>query len=160
MKLSGRIEVAAPAREVWDFVLDPVRLASCVPGIGEVREIDGRTFEGTISASVGPMHGDFTFRSVIERADFPSDLVVAIAGTDSITHSTIEMSVSASLESLAADRTQMEYAMDVNVKGRLAILGEMVLRATAGAMIGQVSVCLRNRLETGPSDAATSGGGR
>jgi hypothetical protein len=41
----------------------------------------------------------------------------------------------------------MDYTVDVDIKGRLAILGEMVLRATAGAMIGQVSGCMRERLE-------------
>ena len=45
----------------------------------------------------------------------------------------------------------------MNGKGRLAILGEMILRATASLMIAQVTRCLRVRLEpaAGTSDEAT-----
>jgi carbon monoxide dehydrogenase subunit G len=46
------------------------------------------------------------------------------------------------------------YRVNVTVGGRLAILGEMVLRATAGVMIGELVRCLRARLEAavpGPS---------
>ena len=44
------------------------------------------------------------------------------------------------------------------MKGRLAILGEMMLRATAGMMIGEVTKCLRSQLDAlartpGPSQA-------
>ena len=48
----------------------------------------------------------------------------------------------------APGATLLRYQAVVTVKGRLSILGEMVLRATAGMMIGQVTKCLRSRLET------------
>jgi carbon monoxide dehydrogenase subunit G len=147
MELKGAVEIAAPAPDVWAFILDPARLSSCVPGVGAVRQVDERTFEGTVSASVGPMHGDFTFTSVIRRSDFPADLVVEIGGTDSVTRSAVDIVVAAALEPDGPARTGLQYSMTVNVKGRLAILGEMILRATAGAMVGQVSACLRDRLE-------------
>jgi len=156
MNLSGGIEIAASPRAVWDFVLDPARLSSCVPGITSVHQVDDRTFEGEIRAAVGPMHGDFAFTSVIRRDSFPTDLLVEISGADSVTHSRVEMTVAASVAEQQATRsadatTRLDYALTVNVKGRLAILGEMMLRATAGAMIGQVSACLRARLEAAAS---------
>lgn len=156
MKLAGTIDIDAPAQAVWDFVLDPGRLSTCVPGVRDVRQVDDRTFEGTIRASVGPMNGDFSFTSVIVRSAFPDDLGVEITGTDSVTRSTLRMGVDAALTARAPDATTMDYRIDVDVKGRLAILGEMVLRATAGAMIGNVTACLRARLE--PTDTGTREG--
>jgi uncharacterized protein len=147
MRLAGGVDIAAPARDVWDFVLDPTRLASCIPGITDVRQADDHTFDGHLQAAVGPMHGQFEFRSVIERSTFPTDLVVGISGVDSITRSRVRIGVDAALEVRAAAVTRMEYVMSVNVEGRLAILGEMILRATAGAVIGQVTACMRSRLE-------------
>jgi uncharacterized protein len=152
MELKGQIEIDAPAADVWAFILDSARLSSCVPGIGAVRQVDDRTFDGTVTASVGPMHGDFEFTSVIRRSDFPSDLVVEIGGSDSVTHSDVEMVVQAALQPGERAGTRLEYSMVVNVKGRLAIVGEMILRATAAAVVGQVASCLRQRLE--PSGAA------
>ena len=147
MKLDGTIEIGAPPAAVWEVVIDPTDLAACVPGVSDVRQIDDRTFEGTIRASIGPIDGNFAFRSVLAQADFPDGLVVDVEGTDSVTKSRLVAHVEASLAESGPGRTVLAYRATVSVKGRLAIIGEMVLRATASVMIGQVTKCLRSRLE-------------
>jgi carbon monoxide dehydrogenase subunit G len=147
MKLDGKIEIAAPASEVWAFILDPDRLSSCVPGVRDVLAVDDRTFTGRITASVGPMQSDFDFRSVIVRADFPADLGVSMTGSDAMTKSTLTADVAIVLESPDAGHTLLRYRATVTIKGRLSILGEMILRATAGAMIGEVAKRMRAQLE-------------
>lgn len=147
MKLDGKIEIAAPAMEVWAFILDPEQLSGCVPGVRDVQAVDEQTFTGRITAAVGPMQSDFAFRSVIVRADFPTDLGVAMTGTDSMTKSTLTADVTIALEAPDAGHTLLRYHAVVTIKGRLSILGDMMLRATAGAMIGEVAKRMRTRLE-------------
>ena len=147
MKLDGTIDIAAPASDVWAVVIEPTDLAACVPGVREVRQIDDRTFEGTIRASVGPINGDFAFHAVLTSMTAPSDLVVDVDGTDNVTKSRVLTHLEITLTEPAPGRTTLAYRATVTVKGRLAIVGEMVLRATAGMIIGQVSRCLRTRLE-------------
>ena len=151
MKLSGTIDIEAPAATTWDFILDPASLASCVPGAGEIRRVDDRTIEGSITAAVGPMEADFAFSSVIVRSVFPDDLVVRVTGIDSMTKSTLTADVSVGLGSPDPDRTELRYEADVRVKGRLSILGDIVLRATARAMIDRVTRCIRARVATSDS---------
>lgn len=159
MKLTGTIAIAAPATQVWTLVIDPIGLAGCVPGVREVVPVDDRTFDGSIVVAVGPMEGDFSFRSVITEARFPDQLRVEMNGLDSVTKSRLEAMVAAGLTETAAGTT-LAYVAEIKVHGRLAILGEMVLRATASMMIAQVTRCLRTRLEADaqvePSDAGTS----
>ncbi len=150
MKLAGTIEIAAPAQAVWNALIDPTDLAACVPGVSDVHEVDDRTFEGSVRASVGPIDGDFSFRSVLVRTDFPSDLVVEVEGTDSMTSSRVVAHIEAGVSSTDTGSTTLSYQATVTTKGRLAIIGDMVLRATAGVMIGQVAKCLRTRLEGAP----------
>jgi carbon monoxide dehydrogenase subunit G len=157
VKLEGRITIAAVPATTWALVTNPVALAACVPGVREVRQIDDRTFAGSITASVGPMDGDFDFTAVIAVADFPDRLDVEITGLDSVTSSRLEATVHASLAAEDPGSTILAYRADVRVKGRLGILGEMVLRATASMMITQVTKCLRSRLETGAPIADASG---
>ena len=147
MKLEGGIEIAAARRRVWDLIVDPIALAACVPGVRDVRQVDDRTFEGSVTAAVGPMEGDFAFSSVITRDEFPDDLDVEVTGLDSVTKSRLEARVHASVAEGADGTSTLRYQAVVTVKGRLSILGEMVLRATAGLMIAQVTKCLRSRLE-------------
>lgn len=151
MKLDGSIPIAAPIDRVWAQVVDPLTLAGCVPGIHEVRQLDDRTFAGSISASVGPLNGDFAFTSVITHTEAPSRMDVEVEGVDSVTRSRLETSVRVTLAADDDEHTTLAYHAEVRVKGRLAILGEMILRATATLMVGQVTTCLKSRLETSPA---------
>jgi uncharacterized protein len=148
--------MAAPAADVWALLNDPLGLAACVPGVRDVRRLDERTFEGSITAAVGPMNGDFSFTAIITRSDFPHALEVTMEGVDSVTRSRLETQVVAGLVEDGATTT-MAYRADVRVKGRLAILGGMVLRATATMLIGQVTRCLQARLEAAAAADRTAG---
>jgi carbon monoxide dehydrogenase subunit G len=155
MKLAGQIEIGAAAERVWAHINDPIALAGCIPGVQNVHQVDERTFGGSITAAVGPMEGHFEFNAVIEESTFPSALVVQLSGVDSVTRSQLLATVQSSAEILAADRTRLAYTAVINVKGRLAILGDMILRATASVMIGELLKCLRLRLEAaGPEQGA------
>jgi carbon monoxide dehydrogenase subunit G len=146
--LEGAIDIAASPADTWAVLLDPIDLAACVPGVDDVRQLDDRTFEGVVRASVGPLDGRFEFRAVRTSEQFPGPLVVDVEGTDSMTRSRVLTRVDASLTELAPGHTRLTYRATVTTKGRLAIIGDMVLRATAGVMIGQVTRCLRDRLES------------
>lgn len=147
MRLEGTIDIAAPAEAVWAVLIDPRDLAACVPGVSDVRQVDDRTFEGSVRASVGPIDGDFSFRSVLTEMTYPDTLVVDVEGTDSVTKSRVVAHIEAGLTSSSDESTTLAYHATIAIKGRLAIIGDMVLRATAGVMIGQVTKCLRSRLE-------------
>lgn len=147
MKLAGTLDIAAPAADVWAVIIDPTDLAACVPGVRDLRQLDAGTFQGEVRASIGPIDGDFAFRAVLTRADYPADLVVDVEGTDPVTGSHLSARVEAAVAETGPSATTLRYVATVTAAGRLAIIGEMVLRATAGVMIGQVVRCLRSRLE-------------
>ncbi|MBI2360165.1 MAG: SRPBCC family protein [Deltaproteobacteria bacterium] len=147
MKLSGTIDVDVPAGKAWDFVNDIGRFSSCLPGLEKVTQIDDRTFDGIIGATVGPISGKFSFRSTIVENAPPKAMVVRTEGTDSVTKSAMSGDLSLTLTELEGNRTQMAYYADVDIKGRLAILGDMVLRATATLLLEEFSRRLKRALE-------------
>lgn len=136
----------AAAGDVWDLLLDVNRFAACMPGVEEIRQIDKRTFEGVISARVGPATGTFAFRATIVESDPPRELLANIQGTDSVTKSTLAADISMTLTPLSPKQTELSYRATVEMRGRLAILGDMVLRATAGLLIDEFGKQLRQRL--------------
>jgi uncharacterized protein len=141
-----RITVAAPAERVWAFLLDPNCIAACMPGVENVTQIDDRTFDAAISASVGPISGKFAFRAHIVESNPPTEMAAHVDGVDSVTKSTIKVQMDMALDPLGPDETALAYRATVDVKGRLAILGEMVLRATAALMIEEATRRLRAQL--------------
>ena len=131
MIFEGQIDLGVPIANAWEFLIDINKFKDCLPGIEEVRQIDDKTFEGTLAATVGPMSGKFNFRSTILESKPPEQMVVRTEGTDSVTKSTINADMTVDLCKVSEEKTEMNYKADVKINGRLAILGDMILRATA-----------------------------
>jgi carbon monoxide dehydrogenase subunit G len=146
MIFNGKIDLDVPAEKAWDFLIDIEKFSTCLPGIDEVKQIDDKTFDGTLSANVGPISGKFTFRSTIVESRPPEQMVVRTEGTDSVTKSTVNADMTVELREVAGDKSELDYQADVRIKGRLAILGDMVLRATATLILQEFARRLRHGL--------------
>lgn len=142
----GKIALNVPAEAAWDFLIDINKFSSCLPGIDAVKQIDEKTFEGVISATVGPISGKFSFRSTILESRPPEQMLVRTEGMDSVTKSTVQADMTMDLFGTADAKTEMHYRADVNIKGRLAILGDMVLRATATLILQEFARRLNKAL--------------
>lgn len=147
MKFEGMIDLDVPALKAWDFLIDINRFSSCLPGLEEVKQIDERTFDGVIRAAVGPVAGQFSFRSTIVESRPPDQMVVRTEGTDSVTKSTVLADMTVGLRRSSESKTHLDYRADVQIKGRLAIVGDMVLRATATLVLEEFARRLRRGLE-------------
>lgn len=148
MNFEGKIDLDVPIENAWDFLIDIDKFTTCLPGIEEVRQIDDKTFEGTLAATVGPISGKFNFRSTILDSQPPKRMVVRTEGSDSVTKSNVTADMTVDLTKVSAKNTYMNYQADVKINGRLAILGEMVLRATATLILQEFA----RRLNKGLAD--------
>lgn len=146
MIFDGKIDLDVPAEKAWDFLIDINKFSTCLPGIDEIKQVDDKTFDGMISATVGPISGKFSFRSTIIESRPPEQMVVRTKGTDSVTKSTVNADMTMNLVRAADDKTEMNYRADVQIKGRLAILGDMVLRATATLILQEFARRLNKAL--------------
>jgi carbon monoxide dehydrogenase subunit G len=145
--LEGKIAAEVPAVKAWNFLMDIDRFASCVPGLEQVTQIDERTFDGVVSATVGPISGKFTFRSTILESAPPSRMVVQTDGSDSVTHSAVVARLTVTLGEASENHTEIGYRADIAINGRLAILGDMVLRATSALVLEEFARRLKGQLE-------------
>lgn len=147
MKYQGKVSLQATAGSVWDVVLDIDQFADCMPGVQDLVKIDERTFEGGMSAKVGPVSGDFRFRAQIVDAEAPVNLTAHVEGEDSLTKSTMTSDITMAL-SVDGTSTELAYTAEVNIKGRLGIVGDMILRATGAQVIEEFFNRLRKKVET------------
>ena len=146
MILDGKIDLDVPVEKAWDFLIDIDKFSTCLPGIDEVRQIDDKRFDGVISATVGPISGKFNFRSTIVESRPPEQMVVKTEGTDTVTKSTVNADMTVDLRRISDSKSQMDYKADVKIKGRLGILGDMVLRATATLILQEFTKRLHKGL--------------
>ncbi len=152
MNFEGKIDIGVPINDAWDFLVDINKLTACLPGIEEVRQIDDKTFEGTLAATVGPISGKFNFRSTILESKPPEQMVVRTEGRDSVTKSTVNAYMKVYLRKVSEYNTQINYKADLKINCRLAILGDMILRATATLILQEFS----RRLNKGLADQSAA----
>ncbi len=146
MKYQGKVSLQATAETVWDVVLDIEQFADCMPGMQDLVKIDDRTFEGGMSAKVGPVAGDIRFRSQIVDVDPHVSLTAHVEGEDSLTKSTMTSDITMTLAP-DGSTTELAYVAEVNIKGRLGIVGDMILRATGVQVIEEFFNRLRKKVE-------------
>ena len=76
MDLSGKYEIPASAREVWDALNDPQILAACVPGCDSLEKTGPTEFVATATLKIGPMKATFKGKLTLSELDPPRRCIV------------------------------------------------------------------------------------
>jgi carbon monoxide dehydrogenase subunit G len=147
MRLAGKVDAKVPQERFWTFLLNLDEFAACVPGLESIAQVDDSTFDGVVGAKVGPIAGKFTFRARITERHEPHRMVVAVDGAESVTGGKMGATINLALADTGERRTSLSYQADVALSGKLAIVGEMVIRVTAGVLLDEFADRMRRRLE-------------
>jgi hypothetical protein len=129
MLIEGKFTMKAPIQEVWDFLLEPGTLASCIPGAEKMEPVDDKTWEGVVKQKVGPISVKLNFTQTLTEIDPPKHVKAvgrgaAVGGVGTFNQETI-----VDLKELAKDEVEVAYRSNVSIVGRLATFGERIMRA-------------------------------
>ncbi|MDQ2584442.1 SRPBCC family protein [Saccharothrix yanglingensis] len=154
MKLEHRFPVPAPVPDVWAALLDPEKVAPCMPG-ATLTGVDGRSFTGTVKVRLGPVtllyKGAGEFTSVDDRV---RAAVLKATGKDTRGNGTASATVSVALTP-ADGGTDVSVVTDLNVTGRPAQLGRGLVADVAGKVVAEFAECLATRLSPAEAEEVT-----
>ncbi len=129
MKIEGKFTMKAPIKKVWDFLLAPGTLASCIPGAEKMEAVDDKTWEGIVKQKVGPISVKLNFTQTLTEVDPPRHIKAmgrgsAVGGAGTFTQETI-----VDMKEIAGGEVEVAYSSNVSMVGRLATFGERIMRA-------------------------------
>ncbi|HZC04573.1 MAG TPA: carbon monoxide dehydrogenase subunit G [Ktedonobacterales bacterium] len=153
MHFTGSQQIKAPAAKVWQFVLDPNKVAECAPGFKTMEILGPDHFKPTLSVGIGAVKATFTLDVQLEDVHEPDH--AAMRGRGSAGGSAIDLKAAMDLKALSESETQMDWTADVNVSGTLASVGARLMEGTAQRLTGKFFDCFRQKLEA-PEPAAPS----
>jgi carbon monoxide dehydrogenase subunit G len=157
MLLTGKFTLNAPIQKSWESLLRPETLASCIPGCEEVRAIDEKNYVSTIKQKVGPISVRFKFTTALTEIDPPVHLKAVGKGADLFKAGSLTHEAVVDLKAISAEEVEVSYQTNVRIVGRLAILGDRIIRAKAKSLEKEFTEALRKKLsETGDSDEDAS----
>ncbi|MFI9815221.1 SRPBCC family protein [Saccharothrix variisporea] len=155
MKLEHRFTVPAPVPDVWAALLDPRRVAPCLPG-ATLTDVEGPKFSGTVKVKLGPVtllyKGSGQFTSVSEDAHAA---MVKASGKDSRGNGTASATVTVTLTP-SGDGTAVHVVTDLTVTGRPAQLGRGLITEVSGRIVDEFADCLATRLVPGEAEEVTA----
>jgi carbon monoxide dehydrogenase subunit G len=153
MQLEHQLSVPAPIDVVWPALLDPERVAPCVPG-ATLTSVEGETFTGTVKVKVGPItllyKGTGSFTETDEQA---RRAVLTADAKDTRGNGTVKATVALTLTD-QGDHTTGTVVTDLSITGKPAQFGRGMIADVGGKLIEQFSACLSEKLAVAAPGAA------
>ncbi len=148
MRIEGKFTLKAPIQEVWDFLLKPETLASCVPGCEKMEVIDEKTYESIVKQKVGPISVRFKFTTTLTEVDPPTHLKAISKGGDMGMAGTFNQDTVVDLKQVSQEEVEVSYKSNVSIVGRLAIFGDRIMRVKAKELGDKFIQSLEDKLKS------------
>jgi uncharacterized protein len=152
MELVGEQKIAAPRERVWDALNDPAILARCIPGCESLTRSDDTSFEGKVTAKVGPVKASFTGAVTLSDIDPPNGYTITGEGKGGVAGF-----AKGGAEIRLADApegTLLNYTVKANVGGKLAQVGARLIDGVAKEYAESFFQTFRSIVESEPTAAA------
>lgn len=118
MQLTSAIRISRPAPEVIDALLDPGKVAACLPGSRLIGEVADGTYAGELRVRIGPVHAVYAGTVHLDTAD-------RAAGTATLSASGRERSGQGS-----ADANVTLRVVPHGATARVLISADLMIRGT------------------------------
>ncbi|MBN7785635.1 carbon monoxide dehydrogenase subunit G [Ponticoccus gilvus] len=141
--------IKAPQAVVWAAILDPEVLKACVPGCTEMSGSAEEGFEATVVQKVGPVKATFKGQVSLSNMDAPNAVTLSgegKGGAAGFAKGGADVTLAP-----AEGGTELTYAVEANVGGKLAQLGSRIIDGFAKKMADQFFDNFQQAVE-GPSD--------
>jgi carbon monoxide dehydrogenase subunit G len=153
--IEKRFVVAAPAAAVWDFLTDPAKVASCLPGAAITGKENDSTWVGTMTVKVGPVTASYRGKLRFERLDDAArEAEIAASGQETRGKGGADMRMKSRVVERGPRETEVTVASDVNVVGVLAQFGRGMIQDVSDQLFRKFTEAMRRQLEEGEAPAA------
>jgi carbon monoxide dehydrogenase subunit G len=147
MKIEGKFTMKAPIQEVWDFLLAPGTLASCIPGAEKMEAVDDKTWEGIVKQKVGPISVKLNFTQSLTEVDPPRHIKAVGRGSAVGGAGTFSQETVVDMKEISGGEVEISYSSNVSLVGRLATFGERIMRAKVNKVGEQFIQNLQDKLK-------------
>jgi carbon monoxide dehydrogenase subunit G len=124
VSLEKTYPVPASADTTWALLQDVEAVAGCMPGARITERVDERHYKGTVAVRFGP--ANMTFRGEVEVVSIETDgrtLQLIGKGTDTTGGSGASMDLTARVEAIDGDKSNLVGKSEVSMSGKAATFG-------------------------------------
>lgn len=155
VRIDNKFQVKEPVDRVWEFLSDPRKVVTCVPGAQLTEAVDERTFNGSITVKVGPSVTDYKGQVHIERLDTQAHEIEMVGkGQDVRGKGSASMKMTGSVRALPDGDSEVSTVSEVTVVGLLAQLGSRMIQDVSAVMFKEFAKRFQEQLQQDPATPA------
>jgi uncharacterized protein len=154
--LENEFTVPASTDEVWEFLLDPRRVAPCMPGAELTEVVNDHQYKGKVSIKMGPVSLSFNGDvDITERDDAAKRMVMKAKGAEMKGKGQANATVISSLERNGSG-TRMRISQDIDLSGPLAQYGRGMIQDVSGSLMDEFAGRIQADLSRGNGGVAAA----
>ena len=154
--INKTFQVERPISEVWNFLSDPTKIVTCVPGAKLTEKIDDQNFKGTVTMKIGPVVTSFNGQIKLVRLDEATHTMeIHGKGVDTKGKGSADMMLTGTLADNGDQTTEVTNNMELSITGKLAQFGSRMIVDVSDHVFKQFLSNFRNQLQAA-SDSAIS----
>jgi carbon monoxide dehydrogenase subunit G len=148
MIIEGGFALKAPIDKLFDLLLKPDTIMSCLPGAESVKLLDETTYECVVKQKMGPISAKLKFVNRLTKVERPTHIEVEGEGEDVTKLGHFKQKTLVDLREVSPGQVEITYKSDVSIVGKLAMFGDRVMRAKAKDTEKEFTKNLQEKLQS------------
>ena len=145
-KIKKSFQVEQPIDKVWEYLSDPAKIVTCVPGASLTDTIDEDNYKGEVSLKFGPVKAKYNGQITFQERDAENHKMQLLGkGLDSKGKGSADMLMNGVLVENDG-KTDVTCTMEVTITGMLAQFGSRLINDVSGSVFDQFVANFRARL--------------
>jgi carbon monoxide dehydrogenase subunit G len=136
MTMNGEVQLMAPREAVWAKLTDPEVLKACIPGCESLDVIGENEFQAVAVNKIGPVKARFKGRVKLTDLDPPNGYRISGEGDGGVA-GFAKGGATVNLQPGEGGNTVLVYAVEAQIGGKLAQLGQRLVNGAAKKLADQ-----------------------
>ena len=158
IEIREEFEVDAPIDAVWAFVMDPVKIAPCLPGAKLEEVVDERNFLGGVKIKIGAISTQYKGKVELTEVDESAHRLGMTAEARETSGGTAKALVTCSLSPTDSGGTVVVVESTADLTGKVMQVGSRMIEGVSKQLFQQFAKRLRKKLIGQTSTAAAPAG--
>jgi uncharacterized protein len=147
-KIEESFEVQAPVEKVWECLIDPARVAVCLPGAELLESRDDGSYLGAVKVKVGPVAMSYKGTVKFTERDEQGRVVRLVGeGREAGGGGSAKLTMLSRIVALENKGSQVTVEAEVDLVGKIVQFGRGMIEEVSRQLFRQFAECAKQQLE-------------
>jgi carbon monoxide dehydrogenase subunit G len=147
IEIKETLQVDAPIDRVWDFVVDPQRVVTCMPGAALDEVVDDKTFLGTVKVKLGAITTKYKGRVEFADVNAQTRSIQMVAEGRETGGGTAKGTIDIRVNKLPEGPVELVIEAGIDLTGRVMQVGRGMIQGVSHQLFKQFAASAKEILE-------------